>query len=167
MSSSHVIPFSVGPRHCLGEQLARMEIFLFLVSMVQKFELLPDPESKELPDIDDGVSSTGFIPHPYCLVAKEMWTVNLCPKVLYCLQLEVEFTRKVRRSTKFVFLVACSCKIDRYKTFIKFQQISLITHILTLSFKEILCSIVYILCSLYNAFFHIYNFGTIYTVDKF
>ncbi|CAK8694869.1 unnamed protein product [Clavelina lepadiformis] len=70
--SSHVIPFSVGPRHCLGEKLARMEVFLFLVSMVQKFEFLPDPEAKELPDIDDGVSSTGFIPHPYCLVAKEM-----------------------------------------------------------------------------------------------
>uniref|UniRef100_H2Z9F6 Uncharacterized protein n=1 Tax=Ciona savignyi TaxID=51511 RepID=H2Z9F6_CIOSA len=41
----HVIPFSVGPRHCLGEQLARMEVFIFLVSLVQKFEFLPDPKA--------------------------------------------------------------------------------------------------------------------------
>ncbi|XP_076802018.1 cytochrome P450 2U1-like [Clavelina lepadiformis] len=72
VSSSHVIPFSVGPRFCLGEQLARMEIFLFLVSMVQKFEFLPDPEAKELPDIDDGVKGVGFIPHSFRLVAKQM-----------------------------------------------------------------------------------------------
>ena len=64
--------FSVGPRHCLGEQLAKMEVFLFLVSMVQKFEFLPDPEAKELPDIHDGVSGTGFIPHSFRLVAKQM-----------------------------------------------------------------------------------------------
>ncbi|XP_076801696.1 cytochrome P450 2J6-like [Clavelina lepadiformis] len=72
VSSSHVIPFSVGPRHCLGEQLARMEIFLFLVSMVQKFEFLPDPEAKELPDIDNGVSALVFVPYPYRLVANEI-----------------------------------------------------------------------------------------------
>ncbi|XP_078485405.1 cytochrome P450 2U1-like [Ciona intestinalis] len=38
VQSKHVIPFSIGPRHCLGEQLARMEYFIYLVSMVQKFE---------------------------------------------------------------------------------------------------------------------------------
>ncbi|XP_076818420.1 cytochrome P450 2U1-like isoform X2 [Clavelina lepadiformis] len=72
VASSHVIPFSVGPRYCLGEQLARMEVFLFLVSMVQKFEFSPDPDDRNLPVIDDGVNSTGFIPHLYSLVAKEI-----------------------------------------------------------------------------------------------
>uniref|UniRef100_H2YS91 Uncharacterized protein n=1 Tax=Ciona savignyi TaxID=51511 RepID=H2YS91_CIOSA len=52
VQSNHVIPFSVGPRHCLGEQLARMEIFIYLVSLVQKFEFLPDPDATELPDIE-------------------------------------------------------------------------------------------------------------------
>lgn len=46
VKSSHVIPFSVGPRHCLGEQLAKMEIFLFLTSIVQKYKMVPDPKSK-------------------------------------------------------------------------------------------------------------------------
>uniref|UniRef100_H2YMP4 Uncharacterized protein n=1 Tax=Ciona savignyi TaxID=51511 RepID=H2YMP4_CIOSA len=40
VQSNHVIPFSVGPRHCLGEKLARMEVFIYLVSLVQKFEFL-------------------------------------------------------------------------------------------------------------------------------
>ncbi|CAK8671316.1 unnamed protein product [Clavelina lepadiformis] len=72
VASSHVIPFSVGPRYCLGEQLARMEVFLFLVSMVQKFEFSPDLDDGKLPVIDDGVNSTAFIPHLYSLVAKEI-----------------------------------------------------------------------------------------------
>ena len=45
-----MIPFWVGPRHCLGEQLARMEIFIFLVSLVQRFKFLPDPNEDKLPD---------------------------------------------------------------------------------------------------------------------
>nr|XP_009858723.2 cytochrome P450 2C15-like isoform X1 [Ciona intestinalis] len=72
VQSNHVIPFSVGPRHCLGEQLARMEIFIFLVSMVQKFEFLPDPNEPDLPEIDDGVKGNGFFPYPFNFVASEI-----------------------------------------------------------------------------------------------
>ncbi|XP_059152561.1 cytochrome P450 2D15-like [Physella acuta] len=39
-----LIPFSIGRRICLGESLAKMELFLFLSSMFQRFEFLPaDP----------------------------------------------------------------------------------------------------------------------------
>ncbi|XP_039248612.2 cytochrome P450 2H2-like [Styela clava] len=44
IKSNHVIPFSVGPRHCLGEQLARMEVFIFLTGIVQKLRVVPNPD---------------------------------------------------------------------------------------------------------------------------
>nr|XP_039258459.1 cytochrome P450 2U1-like [Styela clava] len=53
IKSNHVIPFSIGPRHCIGEQLARMEIFIFLTGIIQKLKVVPDPE-KPLPSFFGG-----------------------------------------------------------------------------------------------------------------
>ena len=42
-SNPHVIPFSVGKRVCLGESLARMELFIFWTGLMQKYRVkLPD-----------------------------------------------------------------------------------------------------------------------------
>lgn len=38
-SSEYLIPFSIGKRACLGEALARMEFFLFFVSIMQRFRV--------------------------------------------------------------------------------------------------------------------------------
>ena len=70
-NSSNVIPFSVGPRHCLGEQLAQMEIFISLVGLVQKFEFWADPATKELPSLE-GILGITYIPKPYKIVAKPL-----------------------------------------------------------------------------------------------
>ncbi|XP_078484745.1 cytochrome P450 2U1 [Ciona intestinalis] len=70
VQSKHVVAFSVGPRHCLGEQLARMEYFIYLVSMVQKFEFLPDPNEPNLPDIEKGSNGAAFVPLPFKQIAR-------------------------------------------------------------------------------------------------
>ena len=62
----------MGPRHCLGEQLARMEVFIFLVGMVQKFEFLPDPDAKELPQIKERRPGIVSVPKPYKIFIKEL-----------------------------------------------------------------------------------------------
>ena len=38
-NDDHVIPFGVGKRYCLGQTLAEKEYFLFLVGILQKFDI--------------------------------------------------------------------------------------------------------------------------------
>ena len=61
-----------GPRDCIGYHVAQLEIFIMLVSMVRKFEFLPDPDASDLPPIDKGAIGAFFIPALHKLVAKEI-----------------------------------------------------------------------------------------------
>ncbi|XP_076062918.1 cytochrome P450 2L1-like isoform X1 [Oratosquilla oratoria] len=46
------MPFGVGRRQCLGESLARMEIFIFATSLLQKLTFSPGPDGISLKPMD-------------------------------------------------------------------------------------------------------------------
>ncbi|XP_076440233.1 cytochrome P450 2B4-like isoform X1 [Babylonia areolata] len=57
------VPFSTGRRVCLGESLGRMELFLYLATLIQHFRLLPAEEG-QLPPLE-GVFGLTHTPQPY------------------------------------------------------------------------------------------------------
>ncbi|XP_028971940.2 cytochrome P450 2F3-like [Esox lucius] len=60
--------FSAGKRACVGESLARMEIFLFLVSLLQRFSF-SCPGGPESMDLSPEYSSFANLPCSYQLIA--------------------------------------------------------------------------------------------------
>ncbi|XP_077993225.1 cytochrome P450 2U1-like [Glandiceps talaboti] len=62
MKSNRIMPFGIGPRECIGLQLAKVEIFLFLTSLLQRFEFkLPEGDNPST----EGTLGIVHMPHPY------------------------------------------------------------------------------------------------------
>ena len=47
VKNDNLIAFSVGRRMCIGEQIAKDNLFLFLTGIMQKFNVTFDPDSEE------------------------------------------------------------------------------------------------------------------------
>ncbi|KAJ1107379.1 hypothetical protein NDU88_004770 [Pleurodeles waltl] len=60
------MPFSAGKRNCLGEGLARMELFLFITTILQNFNLKPLTCHEDV-DLTPDCSSAGRLPRAYQL----------------------------------------------------------------------------------------------------
>ncbi|XP_067412723.1 cytochrome P450 2A13-like [Emydura macquarii macquarii] len=67
--SEAFVPFSIGKRYCFGEQLARMELFLLLTSILQNFRFRSPIDPKDI-DISPKLVGYATIPRSYeiCLV---------------------------------------------------------------------------------------------------
>nr|XP_034366564.1 cytochrome P450 2C54 isoform X2 [Arvicanthis niloticus] len=64
--SDYFMPFSAGKRICAGEGLARMELFLFLTSILQNFNLKPLVHPKDI-DITPVLSGLASVPPAFQL----------------------------------------------------------------------------------------------------
>uniref|UniRef100_A0A8C8S9Z2 unspecific monooxygenase n=1 Tax=Pelusios castaneus TaxID=367368 RepID=A0A8C8S9Z2_9SAUR len=64
--SDYFVPFSAGKRTCVGEGLARMELFLVLTTILQNFTLKPLMDPKDI-DITPITSLMSNAPKPYQL----------------------------------------------------------------------------------------------------
>lgn len=64
--TEYLIPFSIGKRQCLGESLARQELFIIFSGLLQHFEVAPD-EHSVLPSENESVWLDIRHPKPFAV----------------------------------------------------------------------------------------------------
>ncbi|CAH1789964.1 unnamed protein product, partial [Owenia fusiformis] len=66
------LPFGIGKRECLGEAMAKVRMFLFVTSLLQKLDILPEDKNNP-PDPDPTKFAHGItnLPGPFNIVVKE------------------------------------------------------------------------------------------------
>ncbi|XP_028983832.1 steroid 21-hydroxylase [Betta splendens] len=74
-STRGLIPFGGGARLCLGESVAKMELFLFTGYLLKDFQFVPPGSEASLPDLR-GVASVVLKVKSYTVVARPRATTN-------------------------------------------------------------------------------------------
>ncbi|XP_043937196.1 cytochrome P450 2F2-like isoform X2 [Protopterus annectens] len=69
VKSEAFMPFGGGPRSCLGENLARMELFLIFINLLKNFEFIW-PDSSRVPDITP-IFGTVISPQPFTVRVRQ------------------------------------------------------------------------------------------------
>uniref|UniRef100_A0A4W4FSA6 Steroid 21-hydroxylase n=1 Tax=Electrophorus electricus TaxID=8005 RepID=A0A4W4FSA6_ELEEL len=64
-----LMPFGGGARLCLGESVAKMELFLFTAYLLRDFQFMPASQEEPLPDLR-GVASVVLKARPYRVIAR-------------------------------------------------------------------------------------------------
>ena len=68
VKKDYLIPFGIGKRICMGESLAKNELFIFFVRLLQRLDIkVTDPK----PDPEDCICSMTRIPNPYFVKVEE------------------------------------------------------------------------------------------------
>jgi hypothetical protein len=74
----YFIPFSVGRRMCLGDVLAKMEVFLFLVGLLQRYDLSVHHEDRHSPPQVKGTIGVSNAPASFRVALSLRPTSNGC-----------------------------------------------------------------------------------------
>jgi len=71
IKNERVIPFGIGRRHCMAEQLARNEIFIFLADLLQQLRFLP-PRDHPAPKTTNYIINLTRIPKDFNLRVEKL-----------------------------------------------------------------------------------------------
>lgn len=75
-----LVPFGDGPRLCIGEPLARMELFLIFTNLIQKFKFAK--VSSVTSDLSkDGTQALTLTPLPYDVIVTPICEFLYCQKL--------------------------------------------------------------------------------------
>lgn len=132
-NQSH-LPFP-GRRACLGEGLARMELFLFFVSLFQKFKFSTLDGVKLS---TEGVTGATRTPYPFKVYAKPRWTI---PNKPHSWNLKTYFKERVFpyqnqfQQKKQMWILLCCCEMETMPFSIVLLLFIIIYHILSFDYR--------------------------------